>query len=104
MKYKISHSKILVKNYLFIDGISRTGKMMLSRIIPTLKRFEQVEYVEFIEYILAALHLKKISFDFAKSFTIQTLNEMSYNKYIGRKISNVHSEVAKGLLNYTRMK
>ena len=85
MKTKISHSKIFVKNYLFIDGISRTGKMLLSRIIPTLNKFEQVEYVEFIEYILAALHLKKIGFDFANSFIIQTLNEMSYNKYIGRK-------------------
>ena len=60
MKTKISHSKIFVKNYLFIDGISRTGKMLLSRIIPTLNKFEQVEYVEFIEYILAALHLKKL--------------------------------------------
>ncbi len=82
---KISHQKILPKKIIIIDGITRTGKMMLSRIIPSLKNFEQVEYVEFIEYILAALKLKKISFDFANSFIVQTLNEMSYNKFIGRK-------------------
>ncbi len=82
---KVSHQKILAQKYLLIDGISRTGKMMLSKIIPSLKKFEQVEYVEFIEYILAALHLKKVSFDFANSYIIQTLNEMSYNKLIARK-------------------
>ena len=82
---KISHHKIFVKKYLIIDGISRTGKMMMSKIIPTLKNFEQVEYIEFIEYMLAALNLKKVSFDYANSFIVQTLNEMSYNKMIGRK-------------------
>lgn len=85
MSKKISNQKIFVKKYLIIDGISRTGKMMMSRIIPTLKNFEQVEYIEFIEYMLAALSFKKVSFDFANSFIVQTLNEMSYNKMIGRK-------------------
>ena len=82
---KVSHHKAFVKNYVIIDGISRTGKMMMSKIIPTLKNFEQVEYIEFIEYMLAALRFKKVSFDFANSFIVQTLNEMSYNKMIGRK-------------------
>tara|TARA_X000000950_G_scaffold287608_1_gene400662 strand:+ start:217 stop:1176 length:960 start_codon:yes stop_codon:yes gene_type:complete len=82
---KISHHKAFIKNYVIIDGISRTGKMMLSKIIPTFKNFEQIEYIEFIEYMLAALRFKKISFDFANSFIVTTLNEMSYNKMIGRK-------------------
>ena len=79
MSKKISNQKVFVKKYLIIDGISRTGKMMMSRIIPTLKNFEQVEYIEFIEYMLAALSFKKVSFDFANSFIFK-LNEMIITK------------------------
>ena len=34
----------------------------MSRIIPTLKIFEQVEYIEFIEYMLAAWSQKVFDF------------------------------------------
>jgi len=85
MKLVTGHHKQQIKNLLFIDGIARTGKTLVSKIITTLNNFEQLEFAEFLEYILAGMRLKKITNDFAKSFVTQTLNEIGYNKIIGRK-------------------
>jgi len=85
MRVKIGHHKQQIKKLLLIDGIARTGKTLLSKIIPSLKNFEQVEFCEFLEYILAGLHLKKIKYDYASSLIHQLLNEIGYNKLIGRK-------------------
>ncbi len=67
--------------------MGRSGKTLLSKVLPSLKNFEQVEFVEFFENILAGAALKKVSFDFAKSFIITAFNELAYNKLLGRKLN-----------------
>ncbi|MAZ07931.1 MAG: hypothetical protein CMM99_05785 [Rickettsiales bacterium] len=84
MKIKCHHHKQQIKKLLFVDGIGRTGKMLTSKIVTSLKNFEQVEFSEFLEYTLAGMSLKKIKKDFAASFVNQIINQIAYNKMIGR--------------------
>ena len=84
MKIKCYHHKQQIKKILFVDGIGRTGKMLTSKMLTSLKNFEQVEFAEFLEYTLAGMSLKKIKKDFAASFVHQIINQIAYNKMIGR--------------------
>ena len=84
MKNKCYHHKQQIKKLLFVDGIGRTGKILTSKILTSFKNFEQVEFAEFLEYILAGMSLKKIEKDFAASFVHQIINQIAYNKMIGR--------------------
>ncbi len=84
MKNKCYHHKQQIKKLLFVDGIGRTGKMLTSKILTSFKNFEQVEFAEFLEYTLAGMSLKKIKKDFAASFVHQIINQIAYNKMIGR--------------------
>jgi len=84
MRIKCYHHKQQIKKLLFIDGIGRTGKILTSKILTSFKNFEQVEFAEFLEYTLAGMRLKKIKNDFGASFTHQFINQIAYNKMIGR--------------------
>ena len=87
MKLKLSHQKMLVNKLLLIDGVGRTGKTLLSKILPTLQNFEQVEFTDFLEQTLAGVNLNKVSLDYSESFIISTFNELFYNKLLGRKLN-----------------
>ena len=84
MKIKCNHHKQQIRKLLFVDGIARTGKMLTSKILTSFKNFEQVEFAEFLEYTLAGMSLKKVKKDFAASFVHQIINQIAYNKMIGR--------------------
>ena len=86
-KSQFSNDKLLINNLVFFSGMGRSGKTLLSKVLPSLKNFEQVEFAEFFENILAGVALKKVSIDFAKSFIITTFNELTYNKLLGRKLN-----------------
>ena len=93
MKVYFSNYELLINNLIFLDGIGRSGKRLLSRVCTSLENFEQYEFIEFFENILPGVALKKVSLDFAKSFIITTFNELAYNKLIGRKINFRPSDV-----------
>ena len=93
MQVKLSHHKLLTGKIVLIDGVARTGKTLVSKVLPSIHRFEQIEYAEFIEYILAGLRLNKVKNDFAQSFIANTLNEQFYNKLLGRKLNFRPSDI-----------
>jgi hypothetical protein len=93
MKVNFSNYELLINNLVFLDGIGRSGKRLLSRICTSLKNFEQYEFIEFMENILPGITFNKVSSDFAKSFIVTTFNELAYNKLIGRKINFRPSDV-----------
>ena len=80
------HSKQIPK-IIFIDGLPRAGKSVLSGILPCFNRVEQIKFLTIIEHILPALRFKTIKKDFAKSLMITYLNEYCYESYIGRSLN-----------------
>lgn len=92
-KSQFSNDKLLINNLVFFSGMGRSGKTLLSKVLPSLKNFEQVDFAEFFENILAGVALNKVSFDFAKSFIITTFNELAYNKLLGRKLNFRSSDI-----------
>ena len=89
----------LAKNIVFIDGIPRTGKLMTGALVSSLNRMESLEFGETFEHFLPALKLKKCTFDFAKSYLCNYINQMIYNKMISRNV-NFRSTDRTGIPNY----
>ena len=79
--------KLITKNIILIDGLSRSGKLLLGGLISSFDNTEQVEFSETIENILPAVRSKKIDFYFAKAFIYNFLNMQIYNKYLSRKVN-----------------
>tara|TARA_B110000971_G_C20016662_1_gene504315 strand:+ start:1440 stop:2417 length:978 start_codon:yes stop_codon:yes gene_type:complete len=77
----------LVKNIVLVDGISRTGKLLLGSLISSLDRMEHIEFGENFEYIIPAIKLKKLKLDFGHSYLNNYLNMLIYNKYISRNVN-----------------
>ena len=98
-KNKYFFMEPLVKNIVFIDGIPRTGKLMTGALVSSLNRMESLEFGETFEHFLPALKLKKCTFDFAKSYLCNYLNQLIYNKMISRNV-NFRSTDRTGIPNY----
>lgn len=81
-----THSKLIPK-IIFVDGLPRAGKSVLSNILPCFKKVEQIKFLTIIEHVLPALKFKTIKKDFAKSFMTSYLNEYCYESYIGRSLN-----------------
>ena len=77
----------LAKNVVLVDGISRTGKLLLGSLISSLDKMEHLEFGENFEYILPAIKLKKLKLDFGHSYLNNYLNMLIYNKYISRNVN-----------------
>lgn len=87
MAIKLSHHKLLINNLIFIDGITRTGKTLMAKVLPSLQNFEQVEFADFVAFILAGESFKKVSQDFGEAFIVTGFNELAYSKLLGRKLN-----------------
>ena len=77
----------LVKNIVLVDGISRTGKLLLGSLISSLDQMEHIEFGENFEYIIPAIKLEKLKLDFGHSYLNNYLNMLMYNKYISRNVN-----------------
>ena len=75
------------QNIILIDGISRTGKLLLGSLISSFDKMEHLEFGENFEFLLPAVKLKKVDLDFANSYLNNYLNQLIYNKYISRNVN-----------------
>ena len=82
----IRNSQLLYK-LLLVDGIGRSGKVMLAQILTGFDTVEKQEYNEFLEYIPLAYKYKKISEDIAESILRTQMDAELYNSMIGRNIN-----------------
>ena len=98
-KNKYFYIEPLAKNIVFVDGLSRTGKLMTGAILSSFNRMESIESGETFEHFLPALKLKKCSFDFAKSYLCNYINQLIYNKMISRNV-NFRPTDRTGVPNY----
>ena len=83
----------------FIDGLTRTGKSLLSGIIPSFKNFEHLDFANELELLLSSYHCKKIKFDYLKSHLHKYFLEKAYNKLISRSV-NFRPDDQTGVKNY----
>lgn len=84
---------------LFIDGITRSGKGSLSKIVPSLSNMEHIQFSTPLEMIIPGLSLGHLSQDFAKSYLRIYFNEMTYNLQISRNV-NFREQDQTGIYNY----
>ena len=58
---KIQYSPLnrIAKNIILIDGISRTGKLLLGSLVSSFDKMEHLEFGENFEFIVPAIRLKK---------------------------------------------
>lgn len=77
----------LANNIVFLDGITRSGKLLLGTLVSSFNRMESFELGESFEHFMAALRLKRTSIDFSKAFLGIYLNQTLYNKMISRNVN-----------------
>lgn len=77
----------LAKNIILIDGIARTGKLLLGSLVSSFNKMEHLEFGENFEFILPAVKLKKVEFKFGNAYLNNYLNMLIYNKYISRNVN-----------------
>ena len=77
----------LLQDLLLVDGVGRSGKVMLAEILTCLDRVQKQEYHEFLEYIPLAYKYGKIEKDMAISILRTQMDTELYNGMIGRKVN-----------------
>ena len=98
-KNKYFYMKPLAKNIVFIDGIPRAGKLMTGAIVSSFNRMESIEFGENFEHFLPALKFKKCTYDYAKSYLCNYINQLIYDKMISRNV-NFRPSDRTGIPNY----
>jgi len=84
--------KNLLNEMILVDGIGRSGKVMLAEIITGFEHVEKQEYNEFLEYISLAYKYNKISKDMAIAILRTQMDTELYNFLIGRGINTRPSD------------
>lgn len=86
---KIQYSPLnrIAKNIILIDGISRTGKLLLGSLVSSFDKMEHLEFGENFEFIVPAIRLKKIELNFGNAYLNNYLNMLMYNKYLSRNVN-----------------
>ena len=105
MKSRISerfHSgENLAKNIVMIDGITRSGKSVLSHVIGTFENTEHIQFYMPLEYLMSGVALGSVRMDFARAFLTSQLNELTCNSMLGRNI-NFRASDQTGVPNHPR--
>ena len=77
----------ILKQIVFIDGVTRSGKLLTGSLISSFQKMESLVFGENFEHFMPALKLKKCSYDFAKSYLNNYINQTIYNKMISRDVN-----------------
>ena len=81
-------NNILLEKLFIVDGVGRSGKVLLADILSCFSTVEVQQFDEFIEYISLAFHYDKISEDIAQSILKTQLDTQLYNLMIGRSLNS----------------
>jgi len=88
MQYKFKTDKeSLVKHFILIDGISRTGKFLLGKIVSGFTDTEFFQYVSMIEHLPYLHRLGQLSEEAAIAMLKVNVDEHAYNMRIGRNLN-----------------
>ena len=78
---------LVSSNFVFIGGLTRSGKSFLCPIISSFKKAEMFLVDSNIENISYLNALNKISFESAKYLVQLNLNERAYNLFLSRNVN-----------------
>jgi hypothetical protein len=96
MRYHVPEP--VTSNVVFIDGPTRAGKSLLSGIISSFQKTNQIDFFYDIERIIPAVELGGVEFEYADAVLSSILNQYLYNHTIGRKV-NFRPDDQTGVLN-----
>ena len=91
----------LAKNIVMIDGITRSGKSVLSHVIGTFENTEHIQFYMPLEHLMSGVALGSIKMDFARAFLTSQLNELTCNSMLGRNV-NFRATDQTGVPNHPR--
>lgn len=97
--FELSLKQDISPKIIFIDAITRSGKAILSDLIPSLDRMEHIQFCTELELTIQGLTLGAISRDYANSFLRIYFNELSYNLQISRNV-NFRATDQTGIQNF----
>ena len=83
----------------FIDGITRSGKSLLTNILPTFRNFEHIDIAYELEILMQNYYCNKITLDALRVSSQKSLYEKAYNKLLSRSL-NLRNKDQTGLNNY----
>ena len=75
MNKKIADINLISQNFIFIGGLTRSGKSFICPIISSFKKTQMFICESVAENIYYLYYLKKISFDYAKFLLRHIYNE-----------------------------
>jgi hypothetical protein len=91
----------LAKNVVMIDGITRSGKSVLSHVIGTFENTEHIQFYMPLEHLMSGVALGSVEVDFARAFLRSQLNELTCNSMLGRNV-NFRATDQTGVPNHPR--
>ncbi len=100
---KFAPQESIAKNLLFVDGITRSGKSLLSHVIGTFEKVEHIQFMNPIEHLVAGMSLGFVDTQFARAFINSHINETVYNTLLSRNI-NFRPEDQTGVPNHPKFK
>lgn len=84
---KFIRKEQLLSSLLLVDGVGRSGKVMLAEILTCFEKVQKQEYHEFLEYIPLSYKYGKIDRDMAIAILRTQMDTELYNGMIGRKVN-----------------
>lgn len=96
---KFISSDLKKPKYIFIDGITRSGKSLLTNILPTFENFEHIDVAYELEILMQNYYCKKMTLDALRTSVQKNLLEKAYNRLLSRSL-NLRKEDQTGLNNY----
>lgn len=88
----------LIKNPIFLNGVSRTGKLFLGKIVAGLEGIEHFQSAIVLEHVPYIVRMGRMSEDAAIALLRVNVDESTYNMGIGRNL-NLRFDDASSLFN-----
>ena len=98
-----TYDENLARNLIIINGNARCGKSMITPIISSLERVENLKLLYFFDHILVGMFLGSIDEMYAKALMRVSLNEVVYFNRIGRN-ANFRPDDESSIFNYKEPK
>lgn len=85
--------ELLSKNIIFVDGLTRTGKALLSNLLLGFDNISSIQFINVLEQLMPLYVNDKISKNAMSSFLRLYLNENFYNYYLSRNLNFRHNDL-----------
>ncbi len=86
MNFSIRNNK--VENVLLVDGITRTGKFFLAKIVSEFKEIEFFQYLQVLEQVPYIYGIGGMHKDAAIALIKSTVDYGVYNQILGRNLNH----------------